>query len=350
SLGFKTPGHFSLAGIASPSTATRADPADALNVKPTSERPIKPLRLFKRPTKGPEVPINDSPRTDVPMMVDEAGPSAPIQRSGSTSHPSSRPLPASASIISGDDSPNDAMSRDRCSSPIEEPPVIEASHDENVAESSEDSISVRDLPIENGTEGNIAPAEQSEDEVDELDSEDDLDQILGGVFATEDDDNQENNRDRQSRTADPEVCAFRFPFLRATDEHLKAESSDSESDFSDTIHEAKASQYSLSNASAAAEIEKELEASSDPEVQPQAPLGRRGPPLLASTAAFGLHGSVGPRAGRSTSPTARLGPLSSALSSYSISGLDNAGGSAAVSQAGGESAEDEDEEDISPLL
>ncbi|KAG8953026.1 hypothetical protein FRC00_006487 [Tulasnella sp. 408] len=294
-------------------------------------RRIKKLRL----RLGQAEPRSPPSQDDVPMAVDEVGTSVPIRGSSSPGHPSSPPA-AAGSATSHDHQENYAQAGERCPSPINvdpepESPVVgsQANDHEEAAGASEESLSERGPPAPNEEEENIIPIEQPVDEGDELDSDDEPLDLPRGSPPAVHGPSQENNGDHHAATADQE-----------------AESSDDGSDFSDAVHEAKASKYSSSNANAAAEIEKELEETSDPEIRPQAPVERRAPRVSASSAEFGLPGSVGPRAGPSTSPTARLESLSSAFSSHTISGSRTVGGSAEASPAGGEPAHDEESEDI----
>lgn len=141
------------------------------------------------------------------------------------------------------------------------------------------------------------------------------------------------------------------------------ETSDVESDLSDDLQEAKASNYSISNAIAAAAIENEIEEASDSEgrtpTTPMYPAGLRPSRLQASTPAFGLHSARGGNAGASS--VARLGDLSSIFSAWSISGPSNVGDSTDASPANGKERSDqnsaggaaddgEEEEDIFPLI
>ncbi|KAG9036301.1 hypothetical protein FS837_001707 [Tulasnella sp. UAMH 9824] len=304
----------SLAGVAGSSTAIQVDTAEGTGLGTTQRRRIKRLRLITRRPQPTPTPSNDLPRTDVPMAIDEVGTSAPTHESSFPGYPQP-PQPAPSSTVSHEDD-----------APVADPA---GNHHGSPAEALEESESERDSPVPSEGEGN--PTEHSAGEVDELDSDDESLDLLRGSSSADHGKSQEDNA--AAAPADHE-----------------AESSDNESDFSDVIHEAKASKYNTSNASAAAEIEKELEDTSDPEIQPQAQVERRGSRLSASTAEFGLPESVGSRAGRSASPAARLASISSALNSYSISGPIDAGGSSVVSLAGGEPAADEDDEDVSPLL
>ncbi|KAG8912482.1 hypothetical protein FRC00_004412, partial [Tulasnella sp. 408] len=324
----------SLAGAASSSTVSRPASAGATGLNTTLGRQIKRVRLITRHPQPTSTPQDDTPQTDVPMEIDEDSTSAPIHRSS----PPGLPTPSRPSTISHDSQQTYAKAGEICPSPMivdpnAETPVVD-SQQEDAAEDSEESLSEQDSPIPNEGEGQVVPSEQPANEVDELDSDDEPLDLLRRSSPADHGESQANNAEYHAARVDDE-----------------AESSDNESDFSDAIHEAKASKYSTSNASAAAEIEQEFEDTPDPEIQPQAPVEpRTGPRLSTNTAAFGLPESVGPRAGRSTSPTARLASISSALGSFSISGLNNAGGSSVSSPAGGEPAADEDEEDGSPLL
>ncbi|KAG9045512.1 hypothetical protein FS837_006174 [Tulasnella sp. UAMH 9824] len=254
SLDFKTPGP-SLAGVPSSSTGVQSNAAGAKGLKPTG-RPIKRVHLVLRPPQPKPTPSQN----DVPMAVDEVGRSVLIRGSSSPGHPSSPPH-ATGSKISHDNQENYAKAGDSCPSPmkLDQPETqvadSEASHHDDTVETDDESLSERDTSIPNDGEANIMPTEQSADEVDELDSDDNPLYLSRGSSPAGHGQNEENNGDHHSVTADHE-----------------AESSDDGSDFSDAVHEAKASKYNLSNANAAAEIEKELGETSDPEIQPQAPV------------------------------------------------------------------------------
>ncbi|KAG8945830.1 hypothetical protein FRC04_012277 [Tulasnella sp. 424] len=141
------------------------------------------------------------------------------------------------------------------------------------------------------------------------------------------------------------------------------QTSDDESDLSDYLEEAKASNYSSSNAIAAAAIEDELEEASDSEgrtpTPPMYPAEHGASHLHATTLAFGLHSARGGNVGARS--VARLGDLPSIFSTWSISGPSNVGDSTDASpvnggessdqnSAGGAADDGEEEEDIFPLI
>ncbi|KAG8910126.1 hypothetical protein FRC00_008817, partial [Tulasnella sp. 408] len=261
SLDFKTPGP-SLVGVAGSSTVPQSNAAGPKGSETTGRR-IKKLRL----RLGQAEPRSPPSQDDVLMAVDEVGTRVLIRGSSSPGHPSSPPA-AAGSATSHDDQENYGQAGERCPSPINvdpepETPVVDsqANDHEEAAGTSEESPSERDSLALNEEEESIIPTEQPADEADELDSDDEPLDVRGStcknaliptkVLSFR----EENNGDHHAATADHE-----------------AESSDDGSDFSDAVHEAKASKYSSSNANAAAEIEKELEETSDPEIRPQAPV------------------------------------------------------------------------------
>ncbi|KAG8912238.1 hypothetical protein FRC00_004938, partial [Tulasnella sp. 408] len=252
----KTPNP-SLAGVASSSTVTRPVSAGATGLNTTPGRQIKRIRLITRHPQPTSTPQNDIPRTDVPMAIDEDSTSAPIHGS---SFPG-LPPPSRPSTISHDSQHRYAKAGEICPSPMivdpnTETPVVD-SQQEDAAEDSEESLSEQDSPIPNEGEGQVVPSEQPANEVDELDSDDEPLDLLRRSSPADHGESQATNAEYHAARPDQE-----------------AESSDNESDFSDVIHEAKASKYSTSNASAAAEIEQELDDTPDPEIQPQAQVVR----------------------------------------------------------------------------